>query len=294
MAIKEQAVQFGTGAGLVGVLCHPRGPQRSGSDRPSFLILNAGILHHVGPSRVHVTLARALASKGFTTLRFDFSGIGDSEPRRDGLHVDEATVAEIREAMEFLLQKRGATRFVIGGICSGADGSFRGALADPRIVGVVLVDGYAYRNFRYHVHRNLPRLLRLRSWRNFVARRGRSFLDRIGVRLAENDAAPRWRTAVRVFPPKDEVERGLQALADRGVEQLHLYTAGQQNYQNYATQFWDNFNGVDFKGKAELHYLAQADHTFTDLDQQAQLVALVTAWMERVWATVTVEASSNV
>jgi pimeloyl-ACP methyl ester carboxylesterase len=256
-------------------------------------MLNAGILHHVGPSRLHVTLARALAAKGFTTLRFDFSGIGDSEPRRDGLHVDEAAVSEVREAMEFLSKKRGATRFVVGGICSGADGSFRAALADDRIVGLVQIDGYAYRNLRYHLTRNLPRVLRLRSWRNFIVRRSKNVLNGVGVRSRTSDTEPRFRTPVRVFPPKDDVAKGLSTLVDRGVEQLHLYTAGQQAYQNYATQFWDNFKAVDFKGKADVHYLSRADHTFTDFGEQSRLVELISAWMERSWATKPTGVSSD-
>ncbi len=289
MAPRERAVQFGDGAGLVGVLSEPRGGVADEDERPALILLNAGLLHHVGPSRVHVTLARTLALKGYTTLRFDFSGIGDSEPRRDGRHFDEASVSEIRDAMDYLHERRGTTSFVVGGVCSGADASFRAALADARIVGLVQVDGYAYRNVRFYLHHYAPRLLRTKSWSGFAGRQMVNLLRKLG--LGYTPTSPGWTTPMREFPPKEEVEQGLRALTARGVEQLHLYTAGQGAYQNYANQFWDNFRSVDFDGRAQVGYLAGADHTFTALDQQLHLVGLISGWMERTWGTSSINAA---
>ena len=73
----EQVLLFGTNRCLVGMLTEPEKSQVP-ADLPAFILFNAGLLHRVGPNRLHVTLARRLARRGFPVLRFDFSGIGDS------------------------------------------------------------------------------------------------------------------------------------------------------------------------------------------------------------------------
>ena len=75
----EKALLFGEGKSLVGIVTLPA--ESSPVDRPGIVILNAGVLHRVGPNRVHVQMARALAELGFTVLRFDLSSIGDSRAR---------------------------------------------------------------------------------------------------------------------------------------------------------------------------------------------------------------------
>ena len=56
--MSERALSFGPGRGLAGVLAEPSAPV---AGRPAFLLLNAGLLPHTGPSRLYVRLARALA-----------------------------------------------------------------------------------------------------------------------------------------------------------------------------------------------------------------------------------------
>ena len=79
--MSERVVEFGDGVQLSGVVTEPSGPARS----TGVLLLGAGLLHRVGPARLHVELARALAAAGLPVLRFDYSGIGESEVRADAL-----------------------------------------------------------------------------------------------------------------------------------------------------------------------------------------------------------------
>src|SRR5690554_5437998 len=102
--MREKALKLGKTASLAGVLTEPRAG--SGGDRPGVLFLNSGILHHAGASRLYVKLARRLSAEGFTSLRFDFSGVGDSEARKDTLPFARAAVVEGREAMDFLQETR--------------------------------------------------------------------------------------------------------------------------------------------------------------------------------------------
>ena len=77
---------------------------------------------------------------------------------------------DIREALDFVAAKLGAATFILIGLCSGADLAFRAALADPRIVGAVLIDGLPYHTVRSRFHNYASRLIRRGggSWRSTV------------------------------------------------------------------------------------------------------------------------------
>jgi len=82
--MREEAVLFGKTRSLVGIITDPHTVVNA-HNHPAIVLLNAGVLHRVGPNRLYVKIARKLASAGFVVLRFDLSGIGDSKARRDNL-----------------------------------------------------------------------------------------------------------------------------------------------------------------------------------------------------------------
>jgi pimeloyl-ACP methyl ester carboxylesterase len=87
-------------------------------------------------------MARALAGIGFTVLRVDLSGIGDSRARlgaRKGEYYARDSVGDVTAALD-RLQARGYTRFWLMGVCSGSYAAFQTALADPRVSGQVLMN----------------------------------------------------------------------------------------------------------------------------------------------------------
>jgi hypothetical protein len=49
--MREHALLFGDAQGLVGVITDPPGP--GGGSRPGVILLNAGVIHRVGPSRLY-------------------------------------------------------------------------------------------------------------------------------------------------------------------------------------------------------------------------------------------------
>src|SRR5690606_23743533 len=93
--MRESAVLFGPTRSLVGVVTEPAaGSARP--DAPAVLILNSGLVHRVGPKRLHVRLARRLAGLGFTCMRIDLSGIGDSRTASSIDAISECWVSEVR------------------------------------------------------------------------------------------------------------------------------------------------------------------------------------------------------
>ena len=143
--VEEVLCHFGDRGQLFGVLS--RTDQRP--TRPAIVLFNGGAVHHVGPNRLYVTLARSLAAMGFACLRFDLEGIGDSVLRRPGRenHPYPAhATADAKAALSYLRERFGYRRFIAVGLCSGAHTAFHSALQleAEDIDEVVLINPYAF------------------------------------------------------------------------------------------------------------------------------------------------------
>jgi pimeloyl-ACP methyl ester carboxylesterase len=285
--MREKALLFGAARGLVGVLTEPAADVTADvADRPAVVLLNAGLLPRFGPFRLWVKLARRLAADGFPVLRFDLSGIGDSEGRKGALSFEETAQEDVRQALDHLERARGHRRFVLMGLCSGADNSFQAALRDERVVGLVLMDGYAYRTPEFYARYLARRLVRGRSWR----RLGQVALDRVTAPLPPalrarlgHEPAGAVPDYVRAFPPREEVAAGLQRLVDRGVRLYAIYTSGMGDFYNHRAQLLHSFPDVRFHDRLALDYFAESNHTFTELRSQIALVEAVSRWARRAF-----------
>ena len=165
--ITERAVVIGKYRSLVGIVTRGLACQ---TGFPVVVILNTGIFHRVGHGRMWLTLSRVLARMGYTVLRFDLSGIGDSESRPEALSPWESVVADIGEVADWIETTLGTRHMILMGRCSGADHAVFYGSSDPRVVGLVLLDPAIPRTSRYHLHFYGKRLLRLRSWLNAALR----------------------------------------------------------------------------------------------------------------------------
>ncbi len=274
--MRERALVFGP-ANLVGILTQPD-PEVALPDAPAFVILNSGILHRVGASRLYVRLARTLAQEGFTTLRFDFSGVGDSEVRKDAIPVEERFVTETREAMDYLTATTGASSFVVGGLCSGADGAFFTSLEDQRVVGLWQIDAFCYRTPGYYRRRYLPKLVDPRAWAHSI--KVRVAPDAEEERDEEQFVKPEYR---RIIPPQEVVGDGLGSLLDRGVALYFLFTDGLEDY-NYAEQHAEAFPELDLGRRSEIRYIPESTHMVTGLEHQEVFLSDVRRWARRFGA----------
>lgn len=292
--MKEKAFLFGKHKSLIGIWTEP---PALAAGLPAVLLLNAGVVHRIGPHRASVKIARRLAAAGFLAMRFDLGGLGDSEPRRDALSFEEGAVSDIKEAMDHLQQTRNIDAFVLMGLCSGADNSYQTACRDPRVVGALMMDGYAYPTPEFHVRRFLKRMRHVDSWRALakrklavLERRVRKSLQgkRDGVEMIPPPLVTPGepiRDYVREFPPREQLVSEMTTLVARGVRLHFVYSCGMPQYYNYARQFMDSFRGVDFKGRVTSEFFAEADHTFTELKNQEVLVASIVRWMRSSFPT---------
>lgn len=286
--MKEKAFLFGKHRSLLGIWTEP---SALAAGLPAVILLNAGVIHRIGPHRASVKIARRLAAEGFLVMRFDLAGLGDSEPRRDALSFEEGAVSDVKEAIDHLQKTRNLDEVVLMGLCSGADNSYQTACRDPRVVGALMMDGYSYPTPEFHVRRLVKRLRHVGSWTELarrklaaLERRARASLEtkRDGVATAPPPVVTPGepiRQYVREFPPRAKLVSEMIALVSRGVRLHFVYSGGMPQYYNHAGQFMDSFRGVDFKGRVTSEFFPEADHTFTELKNQEALVAAIVRWM---------------
>jgi hypothetical protein len=259
---------LGARRNLVGVLTTPD-PRALRGGAPAFLVPNVGVHHRVGPFRVYVDLARRLAGAGFPVLRFDLSGLGDSELRSDAGDERARAVADLREAMAFL-ERRGHARFAVLGFCSGTDPAHVLARDDARIDAAVFLDGYAYRTRWFHLH-EVPRWVRPSTWGAAARRR----VERLLGREAE--------VFTRDYPTREACERDLVQVADRGAALLLLFTGGARMTFNHAGQLWEMFPRLHGRSNVQEAFHAEADHLFSTLASRRRLLDEVVGWAQRAF-----------
>lgn len=251
----ETAVCFGNGQ--VGVLCLPESP----ASDCGLILLNAGLVQHAGPFRIHALLSRRLAQAGFPTLRFDKPGIGDSV---DAASMDAARRRpDLAAAFALLESRAGVDRFVVGGICSGADEAFRLAEADPRPAGLLLIDGLAYRTPGFWIRHLVPRLL---DWR------------RVRQTLQRSRKGRPAMAVFRDFPDRAESARRMRALAKANVKCLFVFTGGAYPYFNHGAQLRRALGKAAME-RSTLNYWPDSDHTFYLQEHRERLLAAIEAWM---------------
>lgn len=269
--MNERACMFAHG--LVGILTEPEGASTA-PQGPAVLLWNVGLVHRVGPFRVYVDLARQLARQGYTVLRFDLSGLGDSEVRSGTGNDLERAVMDIRDAMELVRQRCGHDRFVLVGFCSSVDNAHAAAMQDPCVVGLVQVEGYAYRTRGFYLRYYRRYLDRLRWERVLRARFPSMFRRQVNLAI-EKEAV-----FLREYPTAGQYRAQVADLASRGTRQLFVYVGGDTSY-NYEHQFFDMYGSPGLESQVQVAFLPDADHTFHGTRDRRLLIDAVSVWMAR-------------
>ena len=232
----------------------------------AIIMMTPGMLHNVGPFRMHIDIARSLEQQGISSLRFDISGIGESLGiGTAGKSLDRAATEAI-EAMNYLAESHGIQQFILFGLCSGADDSIQTALQDDRVKGVITLDGLAYKTTKFKFKESLllaRKMLSLGKWINKYHH------------LTGNDDSPTslaMGNDKREFPDTaQQACKELQQLVDGDV-QLHFIYTGGTDYYNYPEQFYEMLPGMKWQGTESTQYFSQMDHVVMLCEDRKKLV----------------------
>ena len=267
--MNERPLYFGPGNSLLGIVTMPSEPAPGA---PAVVLLNAGLLHRVGPNRLNVELARSLADAGFVSIRFDMAGVGDSELQVGGMLDIERSRQDVIEAIDGLAAAHGATRFVLVGLCTGAYNAFRAALIDDRVAGCVLLDGYSYPTTKSKIRHYRTRVFQAKRWIGFLRRK-------LGVEQDSGDQSDDLIVFENEYVSRERFEGELGSLIDRDAQLLMIYTEMGPLAFNYSEQLHDAFPNLDLDRCADVRYYRGADHTFPLPGNRQRALDDIVDWM---------------
>lgn len=288
--LTERPVFLGGDTVIFGVVTEPRQAELR---RRAVILLNVGAEHHVGSSRIHVSLARRWACHGYTVLRLDLAGLGDSgtrPSRPDDEVFPPGALQDVSAAIDFIRSQYGIVDITLGGLCSGGYHSLRAAACGFAVNRVLMVnpmnffwkEGMTADSLQYSVDvaRDLAfyreRLLSLNIWKRIltgnldVRRLVRIVLKRPLLTLDSllRDVARRMR-----IPLPNDLGRELEQIAARGVRIVFVFSRGEPGIDLLKMQ-----GGSSVKRLGEscrIHIINSADHIFTRSGQRAILESIL-------------------
>jgi pimeloyl-ACP methyl ester carboxylesterase len=303
--ITETAVFLDDDRTLFGIVSAPdRTDATAPPKRRGVLMLNAGSIHHIGPNRMYVRLARSWAAQGHVVLRADVSGIGDSAPHpgeAENVVYTPHAEEDVARALAFLRRQPGVDGCVIVGLCSGAYNAFKVAVKGAGVDAIVPInpltffwkDGMSL-DFDYSAHRVTQdarryseKVFSLASWKKVF--RGNVSLGGVAQVLVRHSASllsGRGRDVARRFGHRfpDDLAFELDEVARRGIGLHFVFARDDPGMDILRVQGGRAVTRLERAGKLKVDVIDARGHTFTALWAQDALVALLSAIVAGVGA----------
>ena len=303
-----QAVSFTNDAGqrLFGTL---HLPGTANPALPAVVLLSPGVKMRVGPGRLYVPLTELMNSLGYTVLRFDFHGLGDSEgelaePMLADVynHIEVGRyVGDTLSALRWLREQHGHNRFMLGGLCGGAITALLAAERDQSVESLlslgmtVTLASNAATPAKYLTRGELDsrrqgyyrRLLQPKSWLRLL-----TFQSEYGVI---------WRSMKRLFikdPPAAPVpatnapidQRGNAnplfppayfAFLKRGGKALMIFSEKDRLQSEYEEKFvaFHQQQLADYQRQIDQHVIPGANHVLSFHEWRDQMLEKSRAWL---------------
>ena len=271
--MREQVVRFGNGDCLVGILTEPGSGLRS-TTKPNVLLWNVGIHHRVGPNRIFVDLARELAGRGFVCLRFDISGLGDSEASRSDAESDKVRACEdIRAAIQLVSEKTKNPHALLIAFCSGVDAAHAIATTDARVVGYVSIEGYRYKTPGYY-GRFPKRYADVSRWERLLRLR---FPRLLPPEMRVLATSTKGQVFIRELVTLDQFRLDVRSMLARGTKLLFVF-AGRDATYAYRTQLHDALADANLSKGLDIRYYPDADHMFFIQAHRERVIQDISQW----------------
>jgi pimeloyl-ACP methyl ester carboxylesterase len=246
------------------------------------VLLNAGALRRIGPGRLWVELSRDWAARGIQTLRLDLEGLGDADgdggPYADtadlySQHLVDQTLAVVDQ----LAERDIGSRYILGGLCSGAFWSFHAALEDSRVEAAFLLNPRAlYFDARLDEVREARRARRVattRAWKRAAS--GQIRPSRAAELLGAAAKAPfraRADNAAHVTR-RGKIDVALEQLAATDKRLLFLFGEDEPLYDEMLAD--GQIERIERAPQMRLELIPGRDHSFRPISSQRHVKAVL-------------------
>lgn len=277
MKFSERAITFEcAGNELLGILTEPEKPNKIG-----VVIIVGGPQYRIGSHRQFVLLARALGAAGYSCLRFDHRGMGDSAGEAQGF---EQLNTDINAAIDTICaQSPGIRRVVLWGLCDAASAIllYWHVTHDQRIVSLIMLNPWvraehtlAQTRVRYYYGQ---RLFQPDFWRRLLS-------GKIELKNAGREFLRQAKMAMGIVAKTQNAAIGFQ---DKMAEALHafpnalLVILSEEDYTAKEFSIWLGRNNSNWQpgGRLAVEHVAEADHTFSTSDSWNKVEASTLGWL---------------
>ncbi|MBT2332543.1 hypothetical protein J7E49_01265 [Variovorax paradoxus] len=242
------------------------------------LMFNMGANHRVGPRRINVKLAHALAARGMSSLRLDLGGVGDSDTFDMAHDLQTRSVHDLQAAMDLVESMLGIRQFVIVGMCSGVEHAMSAAAADARVVALSLFDGFAFPERRARWERTLRRLLAAPAHPSFPGKAKRWLLRHL-VNSQSAKPLPGFLTERQPAEIREAWFRAsMKRLVERNVAVQLLYSGSLHVCDRDRDQL-GALRHEPFAKALQYEFMRNVDHTFCTAQGQQLYMQAVGDWV---------------
>jgi pimeloyl-ACP methyl ester carboxylesterase len=291
-------------------------PKANNSKDAAILLLSPGVKMRVAPHRMYNKLAKEMTSLGYTVLRFDFYGLGDSEGEinepiladvynsiQSGRFVDD-TIA----AMDWMEKEHSFSKFIFAGLCGGAVTGLLAAKDDKRVIGLFGLNiPAAFEPSESDKHRYMTKgeLNKLRGgyWRNMLKPKSwlrlltfqsdysiifKSLKQLLREKLfsGSGQAKPPAKAQNSDVGVKGNVNPffapAFTNLLERMGKILLVFSAADRWLWEFEEKFEsNNADALSNRGLVyEKHIIDKANHVLTQVEWQNQMLDIVRRWLK--------------
>lgn len=286
MNFSDRAIRFTChDAWLYGILSVPEQARSRG-----VLIVVGGPQCRVGSHRQFTLLARHLAAHGVPVMRFDYTGMGDSEGRAKTFEDVEDDVSHAIKC--FFKEMPALKELVIWGLCDGASAALFYAHKDVRVTGLVLLNPWVRTDAgaakTYLKHYYLRRLFAPDLWQKIrqgkfdYAAAASSVSRLLGTALAS-------RKDTASVTSTEHENSNCMSLPDRMLDGLSRFKGRvlliMSGNDLTAQEFSDVLKGSQKwrklleSSRIQRHDLPDANHTFAQKDWRDQVANWTSEWV---------------
>lgn len=257
--MNELAITMQSGPNqLLGIVHKPENAKKT-----AVLVIVGGPQYRVGSHRQFVQLSRSLAKKNIISMRFDYTGMGDSHGEKKSF---ENISDDIRVACDRLCEEEAVDNIVLWGLCDAASAAMIYAPTDPRVVGLIILNPWlrsdAAMGKSMLKHYYLQRLLSKDFWKKLLS-------GKVNVASSVSDAKGFVENTMA------EEDNSTESYQSRMREGISLYkgkvcmilsgvdlTAKEFEQQTLGNKAWKPLNSR----LTQIHRLKEADHTFSSTE----------------------------